>query len=1112
MLNHVVGVQLVAEHKDYGLSGVNRNLQLGKQGPQLKNNGDGTFSVTDVSGTNLTNVEGANATQSNQFVTKAQLDALASGQGTDGFNLVLGNISSAGDASWTDGAVQTITNSTSVSESIDQLNEAIENVRNNTFVKSVDFTVDVDSGGAPLTSTLSITTVGNANRYTIDWGDGNVTTSTSDSTPTHTYNNNTDSPFDVSVTAFNNAGSGTGSTASEQKADFITLYTGDPVVNFGLFANATGGSAISISDYNDTIYIDNNTTNTTGATIQYTVDWGDGSNTQTVSSDTASGGAHSSASRLSHQFSATAEQDEEFTVELSLDSHSTAAPGIVPTSKSITHKVYAEHTPSFTQNANTGINESTTNGLPITITNTTENTIGSFADFGIQYRYVWGDGDTSTVNVGTNAAGDTARSIQHTYELSASDQANGTARDYTGNLEVISNHGSSPFRSVDFTVHVEPDVRADFSAISTTSDLRASGDAKTTLYKGTDLSGNNRAVLTLDNTTQNGDFYNIDWGDTTSSGQINEAGAPAGSVAGANITHDYGSATAGNKSLVFAASGTPDITAQTDSQTLTIKVEDVPAAPAGVSTKSLTLATSSNQGSTTKLASGAVDTISSGLSAGAGLNTSTVRRYDSTTVVATNNITDAYASSTGNTASAKIDDTVNGQIAFTNATSETGTFGSLLVTAEGDAHAHISSSTYPENFYHVFSAKVSTNISSMDHGVHSLHISHDNTGDTNKVFVVRDNLTSTPTVDISGATLQEESAGSYRYVSGIPYYNSGSPSVKLVGATVSNLTGQAYYDASAILHIADGASHEGQTGLGIIEGSRSYSQIDGAVSMLSSGIPLANVGISTPYELGNISISITNSNLKAVETVKIAAQNMNGMSGYSGDTTEKIQVWKQTPIFDETAIPVSDSLGATFDDDGKRITGFSGASDTPTIASATDFYSNNAWSGAQTIAGTAEAVLRFDVLKHFDTDLSSEYLPIGPDLSTGRSGAQYFTFAFRRTTMSNFDITFSGKVSGMFVAAPGTDIDNASTLDGWLDASTTYGGAGTPGADTSNGGNGSNGCAFTSGDRIVDGVNYNNQTFTITLGDQNATNSTGNNILVRIKLEDGDSISALSIS
>jgi len=33
----------------------------------------------------------------------------------------------------------------------------------------------------------------------------------------------------------------------------------------------------------------------------------------------------------------------------------------------------------------------------------------------------------------------------------------------------------------------------------------------------------------------------------------------------------------------------------------------------------------------------------------------------------------------------------------------------------------------------------------------------------------------------------------------------------------------------------------------------------------------------------------------------------------------------------------------------------------------------------------------------------------------------------------------------------------------------------------------------------------------MTLGDQNATDSTGNNILVRIKLEDGDSLTALSI-
>ena len=111
----------------------------------------------------------------------------------------------------------------------------------------------------------------------------------------------------------------------------------------------------------------------------------------------------------------------------------------------------------------------------------------------------------------------------------------------------------------------------------------------------------------------------------------------------------------------------------------------------------------------------------------------------------------------------------------------------------------------------------------------------------------------------------------------------------------------------------------------------------------------------------------------------------------------------------------------------------------PFDSSGVNNYTANVWSGAITIAGTQEAVNRFGTLKHFTTDLSgTAYLPTGPDLNTGRSGAQYFTFAFRRSTMANFNITLSGKVSGLFVFAPGTDIDSASGLNGWLDASTTW--------------------------------------------------------------------------
>ena len=171
----------MANVKNYGLVGVNRSLQLGKQGPKILGNADSdTFVFTAEDGATLTRVSGANAVSASDMVTKAQLDAVQSGTASDGFELNLGDISSNGDGSWTDGAVQSLTNTTKVAEGIDKLNEALENVRNNTFVKSVDAATDVAAGGAPLTATLTLTTVGNPNRYTIDWGDGTTDTATSD--------------------------------------------------------------------------------------------------------------------------------------------------------------------------------------------------------------------------------------------------------------------------------------------------------------------------------------------------------------------------------------------------------------------------------------------------------------------------------------------------------------------------------------------------------------------------------------------------------------------------------------------------------------------------------------------------------------------------------------------------------------------------------------------------------------------------------------------------------------------------------------------------------------------------------------------------------------------
>ena len=144
------------------------------------------------------------------------------------------------------------------------------------------------------------------------------------------------------------------------------------------------------------------------------------------------------------------------------------------------------------------------------------------------------------------------------------------------------------------------------------------------------------------------------------------------------------------------------------------------------------------------------------------------------------------------------------------------------------------------------------------------------------------------------------------------------------------------------------------------------------------------------------------------------------------------------------------------------------------------------------------------------TNFSTCYLPAGTELVTGRSGTQYFTFAFRRATVSNFDIILAGKVSGVWIAAPGTKIDSTSSINGWLDCSTQYAGSGVPGANTGAGGNGSDGCALTGADRIPVGSTVSAQ-YTQTLGEENSSNATGNNILVRIALAPGDSITNIQI-
>ena len=872
----------MAQVKNYGLIGVGTEVQLGKQGPKVKGDADTDVVSITTEGDALTVVRAANAVSSSDLVTKAQLDASVAG--SEGFQIELGNISADGDGSWTDGAVQTITNSTSVSEGIDKINEALENVRNDTFVKSVSFTASPLSGGNPLAVTLTTSVVGNADRYTIVWGDGDTTTATSDSTPSHTYTDNTNSPYDITVTAFNNSAvsDSEGSTASSTRSSYVTLYTATPAAAFELYTASSGGSALTGDnreiDAGETIYLKNTTTNSSSATCTYQINWGDGSGNTSVSSG---GDGDVGQARVGHTYSADSGTGRR-TITIQQTAHSTADPGEV---------------------------------------------------------------------------GSTATDLLKVYDPSISAPSGLSSKTLSFNE---SSQGTSPRLAHGYTDNSSEDSVAVGSSVTRI----------TTSSAGTDTES-----ATLSSFAYNGD-----------SGNIN---AIVDGVSSGTITFSGGSD--------VGSSGNIEVTAESDYQSLT------------------------SAGSSTSFAS----------------------------------------------------------------------------------------STFSPGLYKGFKAKVSVTSTDLATGSHSMKMQHTATGNTNVISFVKDDLTSTPTVDMSAASIVEGGAGTLAYESGIPYYTNDA-TLTLTGVKVYNWIGQTYRNDSTPFDVTNGTNFESTSGSVISTAGHSYSAVDGSSTFLNSGIPIADTGKDTgnKYTLGTITVNV-GAGGTGIEQVKARMNNVNGNGSYAEFTGTKIQAKNSNSGVYEN-IPVADSLGATHDDDGLRITGFP-SSDNPSFSSSTNYYTGSVWTGAVTVAGTQEAITRFGTLSHFTTDLSSGILPAGPDLNTGRSGAQYFTFAFRRTAMANFTVRLTGKVSGFFIAAPATSIDSASGLNGWLDAGTTYGGAGTPGSDTGNGGNGSNGCAFTSGDRIIDGTTYSNDTFTLTLGDQNGTNSFGNQVLVRIKLESGDSLTALSI-
>ena len=142
-------------------------------------------------------------------------------------------------------------------------------------------------------------------------------------------------------------------------------------------------------------------------------------------------------------------------------------------------------------------------------------------------------------------------------------------------------------------------------------------------------------------------------------------------------------------------------------------------------------------------------------------------------------------------------------------------------------------------------------------------------------------------------------------------------------------------------------------------------------------------------------------------------------------------------------------------------------------------------------------------LRHDVTDYSntSNWLPVGPDFSSGRTGNQYFQMQFIQSAISQFNISYTGALAGCWVCMPdnSTWTTSLSGKNGWADMFQAYRGAGVP--TTAEPGCSSGGLMDTNGG-----------TFTCVFGTESSSNDSNNRVLIRFKLTSGQSISDISFS
>jgi hypothetical protein len=465
----------------------------------------------------------------------------------------------------------------------------------------------------------------------------------------------------------------------------------------------------------------------------------------------------------------------------------------------------------------------------------------------------------------------------------------------------------------------------------------------------------------------------------------------------------------------------------------------------------------------------------------AGTTVSKTRRASSYNV---NAITNAGPGDSG-TISVQLNGAAAGSRTLTTSLDGAGTYSNLIITNNVDYNAV--DSNVAAGFWSVFTSDASGTVTS---GWNEVLIDDTATTSSNKDTWYYDSA-APGTPQFTSVVFTADATPSYTYSSTVPHYNNSNDFE--IGFSVNRLSGNMYPTSDTFISGSAGGAFSSPSSVtystaGVTTPLAAQLHVaSGSQAVTTTASVISGFGSST----SGPSVSCFNSYATGVQTFTP-----------SGTVLYKTGTSSSSSRIEEANVYIGSTIG-TGAGLAQRII-HPGSTDTPAFsASATVFDSQTG------TLETYDSTVVADVLSHDETDYSTGYLPVGPDLSASRSGTQYFTFKFVRTSVSKFDIKFSGTVAGLWVAVPGSTIDAASNQNGWVDMTVSYAGSGVPGANTGAGGNGSDGCAL--GGVVPTGSSQSNQAFTATFGTVSSSSTSTNEIYVRIALTSGQTMTALTL-